>query len=49
MEIPKEKRPDDEMIWDGTSEELEDFLDKVFKGKQSNSVDIMFTDSEIER
>lgn len=49
MEIPKEKRPDDEMIWDGTPEELESFLDRVFKGKESNAVEINFSDSEIER
>ena len=31
MELPKEKRPPDEMIWDGTTEEMEDWLERVIK------------------
>jgi len=30
-ELPKEKRPPDLMFWDGTPEELESWLDNVFK------------------
>lgn len=30
-ELPKEKRPTDYLIWDGTSDEVEEWLDKVFK------------------
>jgi hypothetical protein len=29
MELPKEKRPPDDLIWDGTSEEMEDWLTRV--------------------
>ena len=33
-ELPSEKRPPDLMIWDGTGEEIEDWLDKVLRNKQ---------------
>lgn len=48
-ELPKEKRPDDRLIWDGTSDELEKFYDRMFKGKENNISEIVFSDSEIER
>lgn len=32
-ELPKEKRPTEKMIWEGTSEEIEEWLDKVFDRK----------------
>ncbi len=32
-ELPKEKRPTEKMMWEGTSEELEDWFDKIFKTK----------------
>ena len=32
-ELPKEKRPPDNIIWDGTSEELDEWLDKVLGSK----------------
>jgi len=34
-ELPKEKRPPDDLIWDGTSDELEEWIDKVFGRNKS--------------
>jgi 3-phenylpropionate/cinnamic acid dioxygenase small subunit len=52
MEIPKEKRPPDLMIWDGTADELEDWIDRVFSNKSSNSrpdtIEFFISDKEIE-
>ncbi len=47
-ELPKEKRPTDEIIWDGTSEEMEDWLDKVLKTKEQTSVNLVIKDNEVE-
>lgn len=37
MELPKEKRPDDNLIWNGTSEDLEDWIERVFSKKQQTA------------
>jgi len=42
MELPKEKRPPDSILWWGTAEELEDWLDKVM-GRKEQEPDIGFT------
>lgn len=34
-ELPKEQRPPEKIIWDGTSSEIEEWLDRVLKGKSS--------------
>lgn len=51
-ELPKEKRPTERMIWEGTPEEMEDWLDRVFdrkKGKRKEDVSVfMIDDSMIE-
>jgi hypothetical protein len=46
-ELPKEKRPPEDIIWDGTSEDIDEWLDKVFK-KDSREKDatILITDIE---
>lgn len=43
-ELPKEKRPTEDIIWNGTPEEMEEWLDKVFdhkkdKGELTLSID----------
>ena len=38
-ELPKEKRPTETMIWEGSSEEIEDWFDKVFDRKKANPND----------
>lgn len=52
MELPKEKRPTETMMWEGTSEELEDWFDKVFsrnkkKGSPRDPGLIMEIDSKL--
>lgn len=47
-ELPKEKRPPDKMIWDSPPEDIESWLDRIFKGKEQLNSEIVFSDSEIE-
>lgn len=47
-ELPKEKRPPDSMIWDGTIEEIEKWLEEVMSGKKEVKSDINIPDWEIE-
>lgn len=49
-ELPKEKRPSDHLIWDGTSDELDKWFDRSMKNKEpQTTVDIIFDTDEIER
>lgn len=50
-ELPKDKKPPESMIWDGTPEEMEEWLEKVFDNKNKNSQEVTFQikDSEIEK
>lgn len=50
MELPKEKRPPDYIIWDGTPEEIDDWLDRVFdpKKKSQQNVEILIKPNEVE-
>jgi hypothetical protein len=34
MELPKDKKPPDSMLWDGTADEIENWLDRVLYQKQ---------------
>lgn len=47
-ELPKEKRPPEKLAWDGSAEEIEDWFDKVFDHKKSQSDEIIFFEDEIE-
>ena len=49
-ELPKEKRPPDYIIWDGSTEEMDDWLDRVLNhpGKNQNQVEFLIKDSDIE-
>ncbi len=47
-ELSKKHRPTDELIWDGTPEALELWLDEVISGKQQNIVDFKIKPNEIE-
>jgi len=38
-ELPKEKRPPDKILWSGTPEDLDDWLDKVLPSKKNNNPD----------
>ena len=47
-EIPKDKKPPEDLIWDGAAEEIENWIEKVFKNKQDKNVNLMIKDSEYE-
>jgi hypothetical protein len=49
MDLDKEKRPSDSMIWDGTTEELESFLERILSGKEQTQVELVFNEFEIEK
>jgi hypothetical protein len=48
-ELPKEKRPPNNIIWDGTSRDLENWLDTVFNNKKPPQTNIFINEDEIER
>lgn len=48
-ELPKEKRPTDLLIWWGDPEEIEEWLDKVFKRNEKENDVMIFSTDEIER
>jgi hypothetical protein len=39
-ELPSEKRPPDLMIWDGSPEEIDSWLESVFNKKRDNKLEI---------
>jgi len=46
MELPKEKRPPDTMIWYGTQEDIDDWFDKVFKKEKPPQDEFVFVINE---
>jgi hypothetical protein len=50
-EMPKEKRPPDKIIWWGTPEELEEWIEKVYPSKgnkaEEDGINMIISDSEI--
>lgn len=48
-ELSKDKRPPDRIIWEGSSEDLEEFLDRVLYKNEPSHFDFVINDSEIER
>lgn len=49
MELPKEKRPPDLMIWWGNTEEIESWLDRVYgkRPKREEQVTFIISDDDI--
>jgi hypothetical protein len=47
-ELPKEKRPPDDMIWNGTAEDIDDWIDKVFYDKKPDEATFVVSDRDIE-
>lgn len=46
-ELPKDKRPPDDVIWEGTSEDLDEWLDKVLDTrKKQTEVEFIIKDIE---
>lgn len=47
-ELPKDKRPTDDLIWNGSSEELDDWLDRVLSRKEQKEFVFNIKEDEIE-
>lgn len=45
-ELPKEKRPPEKIIWDGSSRDIDSWIDKAFKNKVGNITEISEDDIE---
>lgn len=48
-DMPKEKRPSEKMIWEGTVEDIERWIEEVYGNKVKQEFDFVISDSEIER
>ena len=50
LELPKEKRPPDDMIWYGTQDDIDHWFDRVFKkgDKPGKEATLEISSSEIE-
>jgi len=46
-ELPREKRPPEDMIWDGTSDDLDEWLEKVLSDPESKK-EVEFIINDIE-
>lgn len=47
-ELPKAKRPTDDLIWNGTSDEMEEWLEKVLGGKETKDTTFIIDTSKVE-
>ena len=47
-DLPKEKRPPTDLIWDGTSDELDEWLDLVLSSHKKNPQEVEFLINDIE-
>jgi hypothetical protein len=47
-ELPKDKKPPESIIWDGDSDELEEWLENAFSDKKDNKIEFNLKPSEIE-
>jgi len=47
-ELSKDDRPSDELIWDGTTEELEDFIEEISSPDHRKNKIVEFDISDIE-
>jgi hypothetical protein len=45
-ELPKDKQPPEVTIWDGTPEDIDDWLSKVFDNKKQTNAEIVIADVE---
>ena len=45
-ELPKEKQPTEKIIWEGTAEELDDWIEDVVKDRGTDVVEIPFSEIE---
>jgi len=47
-ELPKEKRPTDDIIWEGTSEEMDEWLEAVLDPKKKSQQEVEFIIKDVE-
>ena len=47
-ELPSDKRPPERLLWDGTSKEIDEWLDRVYKRKEPQTAELILLDDEIE-
>jgi len=47
-ELPEEKRPTDELIWEKSPEELDSWLDRVIKNGKQETATLVIKDSDVE-
>jgi hypothetical protein len=47
-ELPKDKRPPQDIIWDGTSDDMEEWLEKVLSGPNKVKREVEFLIDDIE-
>lgn len=47
-EVDKEKRPPEKLIWDGNSDEIEEWFDRIFKRKEKTESGIVINIDGIE-
>jgi len=45
-ELPSERRPPDLMIWDGSPEELDEWLEEVLSGKRKQTAEFFISNVE---
>lgn len=45
-ELPKDKRPPDDIIWNGSTEELDSWIDRVFSRQEDNKATLLISDIE---
>ena len=47
-ELEEDKRPTEDMIWEGTPEELEIWLDRVIRGKEKKELEFLIKEEEVD-
>jgi hypothetical protein len=47
-ELPKEKRPPERLIWEGTTDDLDEWLDRVLYKREKPDFEFVIDDNEIE-
>jgi len=47
-ELEKDKRPTEDMIWEGTPEEIESWLDRVIRGKEKKDLEFIINEKDVD-
>lgn len=46
MELGKEKRPPEDLIWNGSSEDLEEWIESMFDPKKQQTAELIISEVE---